>query len=233
MNITHANLNIWLIFIAFMILSWIVSSVLKSKFRKYSKIPVDNGMSGREVAEKMLRDNGIYDVKVQSVPGKLSDHYNPENKTINLSQEVYSSRSIAAAAVAAHETGHAVQHATAYAWLGLRSKLVPPVSIASRWVQWILLGGILLVNTFPALLLAGIILFAMTTLFSFVTLPVEINASQRALVWLSGSGITSSMTHDKASDALKWAAFTYVVAALGSLATLLYYIMIFMGGRRG
>jgi uncharacterized protein len=232
MNIQHANLNIWLIFIVFMILSWIVSSVLKSKFSKYSKIPVDNGMSGKDIAEKMLRDNGIYDVKVQSVQGQLTDHYNPENKTINLSQVVYNSRSIASAAVAAHETGHAVQHATAYAWLGFRSKLVPPVSFASKWVQWILLIGILVVNTFPALLLAGIVLFGLTTLFSFITLPVEINASQRALAWLSNSGITSSMTHDKAQDALKWAAYTYVVAALGSLATLLYYIMIFTGGRR-
>ncbi len=225
-------MNIWLIFIAFMILSWIISMVLKTKFKKYSKIPVDNGMSGREIAEKMLRDNGIYDVKVQSVPGQLSDHYNPENKTINLSQEVYSSRSIASAAVAAHETGHAVQHSTAYAWLGLRSKLVPPVSFASKYVQWILLLGILLVNTFPALLLAGIVIFALTTLFSFVTLPVEINASQRALAWLSDTGISSSMNHDKAKDALRWAAFTYVVAALGSLATLLYYIMIFTGVSR-
>ncbi len=232
MNIGHANMNIWIIFIAFMILSWIVSSVLKSKFKKYSKIPVDNGMSGRDIAEKMLRDNGIYDVKVQSVPGQLTDHYNPENKTINLSQEVYNSRSIASAAVAAHETGHAVQHATAYAWLGMRSKLVPPVSIASKYVQWLLLLGVLLVNTFPALLLAGIVLFGLTTLFSFITLPVEINASQRALVWLSDAGITSSMNHDKAKDALKWAAFTYVVAALGSLATLLYYIMIFTGSSR-
>jgi Zn-dependent membrane protease YugP len=232
MEIQHANLNIWMIFIAFMILSWIVSSVLKSKFRKYSKIPVDSGMSGREVAERMLRDNGIFDVKVECVQGELTDHYNPDKKTINLSQEVYGNRSIAAAAVAAHETGHAVQHATAYAWLGFRSKLVPPVSFASKWVQWILLGGMLLVNTFPALLLAGIILFALTTLFSFITLPVEINASQRALAWLSNAGITSTMNHDKAQDALKWAAFTYVVAALGSLATLLYYIMIFTGSSR-
>ncbi len=189
-----------------MILSWIVSATLKSKFKKYSKIPVDNGMSGRDVAEKMLRDNGIYDVKVESVQGQLTDHYNPDNKTINLSQDVYSSRSIAAAAVAAHETGHAVQHAQAYAWLGFRSKLVPPVSFSSKWVQWILLAGIFLVNTFPALLLAGIILFGLTTLFSFMTLPVEINASQRALAWLSNAGITSSMNHDKAQDALKWAA---------------------------
>jgi Zn-dependent membrane protease YugP len=206
--------------------------VLKSKFRKYSRIPVDNGMSGREIAEKMLRDNGIYDVKVQSVQGQLTDHYNPENKTINLSQDVFSNRSIAAAAVAAHETGHAIQHAQAYAWLGLRSKLVPPVSFASKWVQWILLFGVIMINTFPALLLAGIVLFAMTTIFSFVTLPVEVNASQRALAWLSNAGITSSMNHDKAQNALKWAAYTYVVAALGSLATLLYYIMIFAGGRR-
>jgi Zn-dependent membrane protease YugP len=232
MEVQHANMNIWLIFIAFMVLSWIVSATLKSKFKKYSKIPTDGGLSGREIAEKMLRDNGIYDVVVESVQGQLTDHYNPDKKTINLSQEVYNSRSIAAAAVAAHETGHAVQHATAYAWLGFRSKLVPPVSFASKWVQWILLAGIFLVSTFPALLLTGIILFALTTLFSFVTLPVEINASQRALAWLSNSGITSSMNHDKAQNALKWAAYTYVVAALGSLATLLYYIMIFAGVSR-
>lgn len=214
-----------------MILSWIVSMTLKTKFKKYSEIPLDNGMSGREVAEKMLRDNGIYDVKVQSVYGQLTDHYNPENKTINLSQSVYNSRSIAAAAVAAHETGHAIQHATAYAWLGFRSKLVPPVSFASKYVQWVLLLGIIMVNTFPALLLAGIILFGLTTLFSFVTLPVEVNATQRALAWLSNAGITSYENHDKAQDALKWAAYTYVVAALGSLATLIYYIMIFTGAR--
>jgi len=214
-----------------MILSWIVSMVLKSKFKKYSRIPVDNGMSGREVAERMLRDNGIYDVKVGSVQGMLTDHYNPETRTINLSQDVFTGRSISAAAVAAHETGHAVQHAAAYAWLGFRSKMVPVVSFSSKWVQWILLGGILLVNTFPALLLAGIVLFALTTLFSFITLPVEVNASQRALAWLSNAGITSYNNHDKAQDALKWAAYTYVVAALGSLATLLYYIMIFTGAR--
>lgn len=224
-------INIWVLFIGFMILSWIVSATLKSKFKKYSKIPVDNGMSGRDVAERMLRDNGIYDVRVESVQGSLTDHYNPENKTINLSQDVYNGRSISAAAVAAHETGHAVQHATAYAWLGFRSKMVPVVSFSSKWVQWVLLGGVLLVNTFPALLLAGIVLFALTTLFSFITLPVEVNASHRALAWLSTAGITSYQNHDKAQDALKWAAYTYVVAALGSLATLLYYIMIFTGGR--
>ena len=230
--IIPGNMGIWIIFGVFMLLSWIVSSILKSKFTKYSKIPPDNGMSGRDVAEKMLRDNGIYDVSIQSVSGELTDHYNPEKKTINLSQEVYSGRSISAAAVAAHETGHAVQHATAYAWLGFRSKLVPPVSFASKWVQWLLLGGILLIKVFPMLLLAGIILFAFTTIFSFITLPVEINASQRALAWLSNSGITSYENHEKARDALKWAAYTYVIAALGSLATLLYYITIFMGGSR-
>lgn len=222
---------IWIIFIGFMILSWVVSLVLKSKFKKYAKIPVDNGMSGRDVAERMLRDHGITDVRIESVPGHLSDHYNPVDKTINLSPEVYNGRNISAAAVAAHECGHAVQHAKAYAWLGFRSKLVPAVSFSSKWVQWILLAGILLVNTFPALLFAGIILFALTTLFSFITLPVEINASQQALAWLSNAGITSYQNHDKAQDALKWAAYTYVVAALGSLATLLYYIMIFVGAR--
>lgn len=231
MEVQHANMNIWLIFGVVMLLSWIVSATLKSKFKKYSKIPTDNGMSGKEIAEKMLRDNGIYDVKVECIQGQLTDHYNPDKKTINLSQDVYSNRSIASAAVAAHETGHAVQHATAYAWLGLRSKLVPPVSFASKWVQWVLLAGMLLVNTFPALLIAGIILFGLTTFFSFITLPVEINASRRALAWLSDAGMTSSMNQDKARDALKWAATTYVVAALGSLATLLYYIMIFTGSR--
>jgi hypothetical protein len=225
-------MSIWIIFIGFMILSWIVSMTLKSKFSKYSKIPLDNGMSGREVAEKMLRDNGITGVTIGSVEGQLTDHYNPAEKTINLSQEVYNGRSISSAAVAAHECGHAVQHAKAYAWLGLRSNLVPVVSFASKWVQWILLAGILMVRTFPALLLAGIILFALTTLFSFITLPVEIDASRRALAWLSNAGITSYQNHALAQDALKWAAYTYVIAALGSLATLLYYIMIFTGSRR-
>ncbi len=224
--------TIWIIFIGVMLASWLVSMTLKSKFKRYSKIAVDNGMSGKEVAERMLRDNGIYDVTVQSVQGFLSDHYNPEKKTINLSPDVYNGRSISAAAVAAHETGHALQHSSAYAWLGFRSKLVPPVSFASKWVQWLLLGGILLINTFPALLLAGIILFAFTTVFSFITLPVEINASRRALAWLSNAGITSYQNHDKAEDALKWAAYTYVVAAIGSLATLMYYIMIFIGASR-
>jgi uncharacterized protein len=222
---------IWIIFIGFMVLSWIVSSTLKSKFKKYSKISLENGMSGKDVADKMLHDNGIYDVKVESVNGQLTDHYNPVNKTINLSQEVYNGRSVSAAAVAAHETGHAVQHAKAYAWLGFRSSLVPAVSFASRYVQWILLIGIIVVQRFPAILLFGIILFALTTIFSFITLPVEINASKRALAWLSNSGITSYENGEKAQDALKWAAYTYVVAALGSLAILLYYLLIFMGSR--
>jgi uncharacterized protein len=225
-------MDIWIIFIGFMILSWVISMVLKSKFKKYSKILLDNGMSGKEVAERMLRDQGISGVRVECVPGQLTDHYNPVDKTINLSPDVYNGRSISAAAVAAHECGHAVQHSKAYVWLGFRSKLVPAVNFSSRYVQWILLAGVLLINTFPALLLAGILLFALTTIFSFITLPVEIDASRRALAWLSNAGITSYENHDKAQDALKWAAYTYVVAALGSLATLLYYIMIFTGSRR-
>jgi len=200
-------MNIWIIFIAFMILSWVVSWVLKSKFKKYSKILVDNGMSGRDVAERMLRDHGISGVRVESVQGHLTDHYNPVDKTINLSPEVYNGRTISAVAVAAHECGHAVQHATAYSWLTMRSKMVPVVSFSSKWVQWILLGGVLLISTFPALLLAGIVLFALTTLFSFITLPVEIDASRRALAWLTNAGVTSYQNHDKAQDALKWAAY--------------------------
>lgn len=223
--------SIWIIFIVFTILSWIVGQQLKSKFSKFSKIPINYGLSGKEVAERMLHENGINDVKVLSVPGQLTDHYNPVNKTVNLSPEVYSSRSVAAAAVAAHECGHAVQHNRAYTFLQMRSKLVPVVSFASKWMQWVLLAGILMVQTVPAILLAGIVLFAMTTLFSFITLPVEIDASQRALVWLGGAGITDKETYPKAKEALRWAAYTYVIAALSSLATLLYYIMIFMGRR--
>jgi Zn-dependent membrane protease YugP len=219
---------IWIIFGVFMLLSWLISWQLKSKFKKYSKIPINLNLTGKEVAEKMLRDNGIMEVKVVSTPGQLSDHYNPMNKTVNLSPEVYNNSSVASAAVAAHECGHAVQHATAYSFLQMRSKLVPVVSFTSRWIQWVLLAGILLVQTIPSILLIGIVLFGLTTLFSFITLPVEINASKRALVWLNTSGITNVENHDKAEDALRWAAYTYVVAALGSLATLLYYIMIFM-----
>lgn len=222
----------WIIFIGFALLSWVVSNRLQRKFETYSQIPLPNGMTGREVAEKMLHDNGIYDVQVTCTPGHLTDHYNPMTKTVNLSESVYASNSIAAAAVAAHECGHAVQHATAYAPLKMRSALVPVVSFASNIMTWVLLGGMLLLHTFPQLMLLGIILFASTTLFSFITLPVEINASQRALVWLIRAGITNVFTQDKAEDALKSAAYTYVVAALGSLATLMYYIMIFLGGSR-
>jgi Zn-dependent membrane protease YugP len=221
----------WVIFIGFGILSWLVSTRLQRKFEKYSKVSMPNGMTGKEVAEKMLRDNGIYDVKVISTPGYLTDHYNPVSQTVNLSESVYYSNSIAAAAVAAHECGHAVQHAAAYAPLKMRSALVPVVSFASKIMTFVLLGGMLLLHSFPQLMLFGIILFASTTLFSFVTLPVEINASQRALAWLSNAGITNVYTHDKAEDALRSAAYTYVVAALGSLASLLYYIMLFMGAR--
>ena len=221
----------YLLIIATMLVSWLVSARLKSKFAYYSKVHLRNGMSGKEIAEKMLHDNGIYDVQVTSVPGQLTDHYNPANKTVNLSEAVYMQRNAASAAVAAHECGHAVQHARMYAPLKMRSALVPVVNFASSIMTWVLLGGILLINSFPQLLLAGIILFAMTTLFSFITLPVEINASKRALVWLSSSGITNSYNHAQAEDALRSAAYTYVVAALGSLATLVYYIMIFMGRR--
>ena len=221
----------WILFIGFALVSWWISNQLKRRFEEYSHIPTTNGMTGKDVAMKMLRDHNIYGVTVQSVEGQLTDHYNPENKTVNLSQDVFYGNNVAAAAVAAHECGHAVQHETAYQWLGLRSSLVPAVSISSKWMQWILLAGILMVNSFPQILLAGIVLFALTTLFSFITLPVELNASQRALVWIRNSGVTNSYTHAKAEDALRWAGYTYVVAALGSLATLLYYIMIFLGRR--
>ena len=221
----------WILFIGIAILSYIVQHNLQSKFKKYSKMPLMNSMTGREVAEKMLHDNGIYDVKVTSTPGMLTDHYNPANKTVNLSEGVYGSNSIAAAAVAAHECGHAVQHARAYAPLKMRSALVPVVQFSSSIVSWVLLAGILMVETMPSILLIGIILFAATTLFSLITLPVEINASGRALAWLSRTGITNTFNHKAAEDALKSAAYTYVVAALSSLATLIYYVMIYMGRR--
>lgn len=214
-----------------MLASWLVGARLKSKFRQYSQLPTNYGLSGKDVAEKMLYENGLTDVSVVSVPGELSDHYNPQDKTINLSPDVYHGRHISAAAVAAHECGHAIQHAHAYSWLQMRSALVPLVSFSSRWVQWILLAGILLIQTFPQLLLAGIVMFALTTLFSFITLPVEIDASRRATAWLDGSGITTTATLPKAEEALRLAAYTYVIAALASLATLMYYIMIFMGRR--
>lgn len=222
----------WILFGLVAIVSFIVSQMLKSKFNKYSKIPLDSGMTGRDVAEKMLHDNNIYDVKVISTAGMLTDHYNPANKTVNLSEGVYASNSVAAAAVAAHECGHAVQHAYEYGPLKMRSALVPVVSFSSSIVMWVILAGIFMINVFPALIWVGIALFALTTIFSFVTLPVEINASSRALAWLNNAGITSVSNHKMAKDALKWAAYTYVIAAVGSLATLIYYILIALGSRR-
>ncbi len=224
-------LGIYGLLIVFMLISWLVSMRLKSKFKQYSEIAFRGNMTGAQVAAKMLGDNNITDVKIVSVEGQLTDHYNPIDKTVNLSPEVYSGRSVAAAAVAAHECGHAVQHAHAYMWLGMRSKLVPAVSFASRYVQWILLAGVLTITLFPYLLLFGIVMFTATTIFSFITLPVEFDASNRALAWLDSSGITSSQEHEMAKDALKWAAMTYVVAALSSLATLVYYISIFLRRR--
>lgn len=217
------------LFITIALASWAVSALLNRRFKEYSQVYLS--MTGREVAEKMLRDNGIYDVKVISTEGHLTDHYDPRNKTVNLSQAVYDSNSVAAAAVAAHECGHAIQHANEYAPLSMRSALVPVVNFASKWLTWVLLGGIILLETFPQLLLAGIILYATTTLFAFVTLPVEINASTRAVEWLEQAGITDRQTTPMASTALRTAAYTYVVAALASLGTLVYYIMIFMGRR--
>ena len=227
MNVTSA----WIIFGVVALLSWIVQISLNSKFKKYSQIPLPNGMTGADVARKMLRDNGITNVTVQATNGFLTDHYNPTNHTVNLSENVYNSCSIAAAAVAAHECGHAVQHAYGYAPLKMRSALVPIINFSAKFVSWILLGGMLMLNTFPQVMLIGIVLFALTTLFSFVTLPVEINASQRALAWLNETGITNYETHPQAEDALRPAAYTYVVAALSSLATLFYYIMIYSSRR--
>ena len=221
----------WILFIGIAVISYLVQANLKSKFEKYSKMPLANGMTGRDVAIKMLHDNGIYDVKITSTPGMLTDHYNPVSKTVNLSEGVYGSCSVAAAAVAAHECGHALQHARAYAPLKMRSALVPVVQFSSSIVSWVLLAGILMVQSMPQILLAGIVLFAASTLFSFITLPVEINASQRALAWMSSAGITNVFNHKAAEDALKSAAYTYVVAALSSLATLIYYVSIYMGRR--
>jgi Zn-dependent membrane protease YugP len=223
--------SIFLVALIFLGISFLVSSTLKNKFSKYSKLALAKGLSGKEVAEKMLRQNGIYDVQVISVSGYLSDHYDPFKKTVNLSPDVYDGRSIASAAVAAHECGHAVQHATAYSWLMLRSRLVPFVQLSSNIVQWVLLAGIIMVNAFPGLLLAGIVLFALTTIFALVTLPVEFDASNRALTWLESSNVTLQQEHDKAKDALHWAALTYVVAALASVATLLQYILIYSNSR--
>ena len=224
--------SILIVSLLFLGLSLLVSGILKSKFTSYGKIPLVSGLTGKEVAEKMLREYGIYDVRVVSTDGFLSDHYNPATKTVNLSADVYGSSSIAAAAVAAHECGHAVQHASLYPWLQLRSKLVPVVQFSSGIVQWILLAGVFMVNTFPQLLLGGIILFALITLFSVITLPVEFDASRRALAWLDRTRITNGNEYPKAKDALKWAALTYVVAAFASIATLVQYVLIFLGGSR-
>ena len=222
-------MNIYILMIVIMLVSMLVQHMLQSRFSKYSQVGLPNGMTGADVARKMLADHGIYDVKVVPTNGMLTDHFNPQTKTVALSEGVYASRSVAAAAVAAHECGHAVQHAHGYAALRMRSALVPVVSFASNIVQWVLLAGVIMVSIFEGslgwgVLWLGIILFATTTLFSFVTLPVEINASARAISWLTQTGITDGQTRPMAIDALKWAAYTYVVAALGSLATLLYYI---------
>jgi len=232
MNGIGINGMYWIIFIGIAVISWIIQRSLRSAFKEYSQIPTEGNLTGKDVAEKMLRDNDIYGVQVTCIAGQLTDNYNPTNKTLNLSKDVYYGNSVASAAVAAHECGHAIQHATAYAPLQMRSTLVPIVSFASHWVMWVLLAGMILIKTFPGLLFFGIILFACTTLFSFITLPVEINASQRALNWLSTNQITSVQSQPKAQRALRLAAYTYVVAALGSLATLFYYILIYTSGRR-
>lgn len=223
---------IWLIMILIFGASAFVSWRLRSKFNEYSQVGLSNGMSGAEVAQTMLRENGIYDVRVTSVEGMLTDHYNPEEKTVNLSADVYYGRSVAAAAVASHECGHAVQHQVAYGPLKLRSSMVPVLTVSSRYMQWILLAGVLLLRTTPIPLEIGVALFALTTLFTFVTLPVEFDASRRALAWIQTNGIVNQREYGFAKDALWWAAMTYVVAALGSLATLLYYASLLMGGRR-
>lgn len=222
----------WILFGTIALVSFLVQWNLKSKFEKYGKVLLPNRMTGKDVAIKMLHDNGIYDVRVTSTPGQLTDHYNPADKTVNLSEDVYNDCSVAAAAVAAHECGHALQHAQAYAPLRMRSNMVPVVSFASSWMQWVLLVGILTIEVFPQIMLGGIILFAMTTLFAFITLPVEINASMRASAWLQNAGITTYQTQPMVNEALRSAAYTYVAAALGSLATLVYYVLMFLGRSR-
>ncbi len=221
----------WVVFIVLTIVSMVVSKNVERKLKKYSHIRSEGSLTGREVAERMLRDHDIHNVQVQMVKGTLTDHYNPTNRTLNLSPDVYNGTSVAAAAVAAHECGHAVQHAVGYAPLGLRSALVPIVNFAGRWVSWVILAGLLLIKAFPSLLLIGILLFALTTLFSIVTLPVEINASNRALQWIRQHDITTAATHQYAESALRAAAYTYVMAAITSLATLAYYIMIYLDRR--
>ena len=222
----------WLLMIIIFGLSAFVSWRLRSKFNEYSQIGLSNGLSGAEVAQRMLSENGIHDVRVLSVEGMLTDHYNPQDKTVNLSADVYYGKSVASAAVAAHECGHAVQHQVAYAPLKLRSAMVPVLTVSSQYMQWILLGGILLLQTTPIPLAIGVVLFALTTIFSFVTLPVEFDASKRALAWIQTNGVVNQREYGYAKDALWWAAMTYVVAALGSLATLMYYASMLLGGRR-
>ena len=222
---------IFIIFIAIAIASYAVQASLESKFKRYSRIPVNGNLTGAQVAERMLREHGIYNVQVTQTDGHLTDHYNPMTQTINLSREVYYGNSVASAAVSAHECGHALQHATGYSMLRLRSNLVPAVNFSSKLLPWLLLGGILTISVFPQLLLLGIILYAVTTLFTLVTLPVEIDASSRATLWLQRTGITSGQTQEQAKDALKSAAYTYVVAAISSLATLIYYILIYTSHR--
>lgn len=224
-------IGLYIIGALFALIGMLVKGQLIRRFKEYSKLPISSGLTGREVAEKMLRDNNIADVRIVEAKGFLSDHYNPLDKTVALSPEVYHQNSIAAAAVAAHECGHAVQHATAYTWLKMRSALVPVVQFSSSIMQWVIMAGLIFVISFPELLLVGIILYATTTLLSLITLPVEFDASNRALVWLNGSNIVSSPQHEKAANALKWAASTYVVAALASIASLLYLIMIYLGRR--
>lgn len=219
----------WILFITIALLSWGVSTLLEHRFKEYSKVGLP--LTGRQVAEKMLRDNGITDVQVTCTSGHLTDHYDPRTKTVNLSESVYNSATVSAAAVAAHECGHALQHAFAYGPLRMRSALVPVVNFASRWVTWILLGGILMIQSFPQLLAVGVVLYGLTTLFSFITLPVEINASTRAVAWLEQCGITDRQTTPMVASALRSAAYTYVVAALSSLGTLVYYVMILVGRR--
>jgi Zn-dependent membrane protease YugP len=225
--------GIFIISLVFLGISFIVSAVLKSRFTKYSKIGLANGLSGREIAEKMLRESGIYDVKVISVQGFLSDHYNPANKTVNLSPEVYEGRSISAAAVAAHECGHAIQHANAYKPLVMRSKLVPAVQVSSQVVNWVLLAGMIMtgISQNPTILLIGVAGMAITVLFSLITLPVEFDASKRALAWLNSTNVTNAQEYPKAKDALKWAATTYVVAALAAVAQLIYFVMLYLNAR--
>lgn len=221
----------WILFIAIAIASYVVQQNLQQKFKRYSQIPTNEGLSGREVAMKMLQENGIYDVSVTCIDGQLTDHYDPTKKTVNLSRDVYNGRNITAAAVAAHECGHAVQHAVAYGPLQMRSTLVPVVQFASNWVMWVLFAGMIFINTFPGIMLAGIVLFALTTLFSIVTLPVEVDASRRAIAWMKHAGVADSRTVEPAVEALRAAAYTYVVAAVSSLGTLMYYVMIYMGRR--